>query len=796
MKKAKQVHRKKIIFRCISGAIFYLLFTIGVFGHQNISKASAAILRIKNHVTNETTNYTGTQVLYKINDEIIQTDYPGIIRPNGAAVGSYHEIFEAKLGTTSDYTEGKNDFTITYGPYSIQMTLGKTEALVNGKKQTMPNAPYLYSFQNKSETYLYVPTRFVAETFGFTYSWDSVAATASISRQNIIYDGKDKITYTGITPTFSINGCVVSSNRFPGYILEDVAFFEAEDYFKNSGMASYAYAEGSGLILLKKGEVLVRLVLDSPIAYINDTSYLLDAVPRLITPQNSSEARVYLPAKFVAEALGYRVLYQEATGNFEVTGSLPAKDNQDAPPSDVSGTVIPDTASYGKILFSHETNEQIIAHFKEQGYHVPAAISAYSCLNSDALYLKGIDFNNIRITDKTDVIEIEVAMCRNPFDRTAYYDTRNSYINYCYIAGSECLKIFIFKTKELSYYAYPAPDGCVVHFTDALTEARDNLKFIGVSEPSKDSDDTEIFSESEISQPLPEAVFSRNHFVIRFPKNIAPNSLVDVDEYDKNRFTISIPGNHMSFLAEQKAYNPVKSLKNFQINYNVSNNTTVITFNTTKIQGYAITVNGGYLAIKIADPTEIYDKIVVLDAGHGGIDPGTSRGNVYEKNINFNVVNQYAKEYFSNSDIKIYYTRTTDTKIALQTRADFAALVGADLFISFHVNAHSNSAVNGTSVYYSASNNQPNSSGLKSSVLANTLVNYLSKAWGTKNRGIISEKFVVVHNNSVPAVLVECGFITNDVDFAKIKDSSYQKKAAKAIFDAVNEIFEQYPTRR
>ena len=103
---------------------------------------------------------------------------------------------------------------------------------------------------------------------------------------------------------------------------------------------------------------------------------------------------------------------------------------------------------------------------------------------------------------------------------------------------------------------------------------------------------------------------------------------------------------------------------------------------------------------------------------------------------------------------------------------DFAAKVDADLFISFDVNAHSNSAVNGTSVYYSKSNNKTTVFGLNSSILATTIVNHLSTAWNTRNRGILPDKFVVVHKNSVPAVLVECGFITNDNDFAKIKDTS------------------------
>jgi N-acetylmuramoyl-L-alanine amidase len=272
--------------------------------------------------------------------------------------------------------------------------------------------------------------------------------------------------------------------------------------------------------------------------------------------------------------------------------------------------------------------------------------------------------------------------------------------------------------------------------------------------------------------------------------------ITDSDLYADKKFTISIPGYHIGFLSEQDVYNPIKTLDNVTFSYKASDNTTVITFKTSKIQGYAITVSGDYLGVQIADPPEIYDKIIVLDAGHGGIDPGTLRGSVYEKNVNFNVTNIYAPEYFKDSDIKVYYTRTTDTKIALQTRADFAASVGADLFISFHVNANSSASANGTSVYYSSSNNRTTASGLKSSVLAKTIVDRLSAEWNTRNRGILTEKFVVVHNNTVPAVLVECGYITNNNDFEKIKSTTYQKKAAKALYEAVIEIFDKYPTGR
>lgn len=804
MKRTKELHKNRDK-RFIQGFVLCLISIIIATGGSNSDcyTANATTYKLYNHVTMDSYTYSGTAVKYTINGKVLTTDYPGLILENGAAVGPYKEIFEKSLGVTSDYVEGKNSFSIFYGPHTIKMTLGNTEAIVNGKKQNMNNAPFVFSFQNSTDTYLYVPTRFVAETLGFDYNWDSTTATASIQRTNRIYDGNSAISYTGSTPHFSFNGKVIVSETYPGYFFDNIALFDAKEYFQKTGLAAFTYAEGSGLIVLKASDCVVRLVVDSPVAYINEEAYLLDTVPRLITPQGAATPGVYVPARFVAEALGYTVYYHKANETLRITGELPkatppvsnqGKDNV------ASDSVVTDTESYGKVLFSSETHEQILSHYKKLGYRVPEALSAYSCLNSDAFYIKGVNENDIRITDKTDVIEVVINGYRYPNTGKLCYNPDAAYLNYCYISSTDTIniKLMIIKTKDLHYYTYSAPDGCVIHFTDTAGMYRDYLSFTGTSdsEPDTESDTTDILDRDETTEVLPEAVFSREHFVIRLPEGIKPHDIKDFDDYHNKRFTVSIPGNHMTFLSDQDTYQPINTLKDVRFSYKVADDTTVITFTTTKIQGYSLTVAGGFMAVQIANPGEIYDKIIVLDAGHGGIDPGTLRGSILEKNVNFNVTNVYAPEYFKDSDIKVYYTRTTDTKIALQSRADFATSVEADLFISFHVNAHSNAAVNGTSVYYSSSNNKTSASGLKSSILAQTVVNHLSKSWNTKNRGILTEKFIVVHNNKVPAVLVECGFITNESDFQKIKDTAYQKKAAKALFDAVTEIFDKYPTKR
>ena len=782
---------QKTVTKLVGLVFTVIICLIGTNGSANYAEASSFV--VNNYITMDRYTYTGTEVTYEVNGKKLTTPNPGLILQNGSAVGPLKEIFVDTIGVISDYTDGKNTFTVTYGTTTVKMTLGNTEAVVNGKKQTMQNAPYLYSFQDSDKKQVYVPTRFLAECFGFEYTWNSTTAVASIQQPNYIYDGTQKVNYTGDFPKFYLDNSNVSNELYPGYIFDELAFFAAEEFFKNTKLASYYYDEGSGLIWLKNGENTVRLVVDSPIAYCNDTPYLMETVPRLITPNTSAKATIYVPGQFVAEALGYKVSYKKGTTRLYVTGGSADSFGEEEVP--LSPDAILDTASYGAELFSYDITEKDSDSAKNEALSALSKVAAYSCVNSDALYLKGIDAEKISIVDKSDIIEIHFSGYQNPVGGKLFYNPDASFLNYCYFSTADTLKILIIKRKDLQYYTYEAPNGCVIHFTDSVGMYQDSLRFMDPS-GGLDTEDTDILSKEESAAQLPEATFSRNQFVIPLPDGLKPTSIVDTDEYYKNRFMLAIPGNHLAFLTEQPVYNPVSTLKNVQFNYKAADNTTVLTFNTTKIQGYSFTVKDGFLAVTVANPSEVYEKIIVLDAGHGGIDPGTSRNNVLEKNVNFNVTNKYAVEYFKDSDIKVYYTRTTDTKISLQERAAFAQKVDADLFISFHVNANNSSSVQGTSVYYSSANNKASASGLKSSVLATSIAKHLSNAWGTRNRGILSEKFVVVHSNTVPAVLVECGFITNNSDFAKIKDASYQKKAAKALYDAVTEIFEQYPTKR
>ena len=187
--------------------------------------------------------------------------------------------------------------------------------------------------------------------------------------------------------------------------------------------------------------------------------------------------------------------------------------------------------------------------------------------------------------------------------------------------------------------------------------------------------------------------------------------------------------------------------------------------------------------------------LIVLDAGHGGKDPGAERENIYEKNINLSIIN-YTEELFKNSDIKVYCTRIDDTYLTLQERVDFVQEVCADMFVSLHINANVTTSVYGTEVYYCSENNNALENGLTSKKLAQALANKVYAAMDTKLRGVINNDYFVIKNNSVPAVLIELGFISNKTEREKLINKTYQQKSAQAIFESIVEIFSAYPTGR
>lgn len=167
-------------------------------------------------------------------------------------------------------------------------------------------------------------------------------------------------------------------------------------------------------------------------------------------------------------------------------------------------------------------------------------------------------------------------------------------------------------------------------------------------------------------------------------------------------------------------------------------------------------------------------SIICLDAGHGG-EPGAVNGSKYESVATLDIAFKVGAE-LENKGYEVVYTRTNDKHITLGERCAISNNKGANAFISIHLNASTNRNAHGIETwhYYKV--------GDKTKELANNIQNALIKSTSATNRGVkTTETLYVLKHTIAPAVLVECGFISNNNESELLFNEDYQDKIAHAI---------------
>lgn len=224
-------------------------------------------------------------------------------------------------------------------------------------------------------------------------------------------------------------------------------------------------------------------------------------------------------------------------------------------------------------------------------------------------------------------------------------------------------------------------------------------------------------------------------------------------------------------------------------------------------------------------------KTVVLDAGHGGKDPGTVHGKYYEKDVTLNVALSLGKMINENyPDVKVIYTRSTDVYVTLNDRGKIANNAAADLFISIHVDAidGTSATATGATTYVMGLDKQnsnldvamrendvivmeedytttyegyiPGSSESfiifslmqyayqeQSMDFAEIVQNHYTRSTPMRDRGARQAPYLVLWNTSMPSVLTELGYMSHSEDRAFLVSQKGQQTMATALFNAFSE---------
>lgn len=191
-------------------------------------------------------------------------------------------------------------------------------------------------------------------------------------------------------------------------------------------------------------------------------------------------------------------------------------------------------------------------------------------------------------------------------------------------------------------------------------------------------------------------------------------------------------------------------------------------------------------------------KIILIDPGHGGIDSGAvSKDGVMEKEINLKI-GKKLKDKLLKKGYKVFMTREEDKGLYtpggrirkkkvedLGNRCKLKESTKCDMFISIHLNMFPQSKYCGAQVWYSKNENSKKLAG----ILQNNLISDLDKDNNRKEKAALNSYKVLRGNNSIPSVLVECGFLSNTEEKNKLLKDEYQDKIAESIAKSVDDYY-------
>ena len=172
----------------------------------------------------------------------------------------------------------------------------------------------------------------------------------------------------------------------------------------------------------------------------------------------------------------------------------------------------------------------------------------------------------------------------------------------------------------------------------------------------------------------------------------------------------------------------------------------------------------------------IKDKII-LDAGHGGTDYGAIREGINEKDITLDIT-QRVDAILQTKGYRTALTRCNDTYVSLEERVEYSENESPELFVSIHVNSSVSSDPNGIETHYYHDYSKD---------LAEIIHKHMVKEVDSKDRGLFKSKFYVINHTTVPAVLVEIGFLSNDTERNELLTEKRKQKTAKAIAEGIIE---------
>ncbi len=668
------------------------------------------------------------------------------------------------------------------------------------------------------------------------------AAFAARVDMNLVYDGVSH-KYSQEEIKITLNGNQITNFVVPPVSIDGRTLVPARSVFESMGAEVVWNADTKEVYVMRNNDLVV-LQINNVTGTKNGTNFTMDVAPKIVNDYTM------IPVRFVAEALDCYVGWDDPSRTVIINedGKAPAEETPNLPsnpsgggtqtPSGseitVNSVTVPDSSAGSFVI--HATGEiekfETIAvsdnRLAVDIYYANMGISNTNITVENNAYVSGIRSAQNQVTPvkiTRVVFDLKTSSGYNAVlgsDKKSVQISfeKNTVYNLSAEGGSkvDTVKITGTTVPSMNISTSTSPNSIVIDIPNSESNlvseyAASGLNFIkSIKTSQPQANTTRVIleipdnMEYETAEEGTSAVIrvykstlenmsydtQNRTLTLKKEKGLAINSVIHNDNYLNKQYTLTLPGDYSDvygygYLKINDAYVSTVEVKNS------STGNTEFTFNENQICVLKVSEDSNNIYIQILNPKEVYNKVVVIDAGHGGTDPGTNGNGLVEKDVSLDIMLRVYSLLEANPDIKVYATRLTDTYPTNQSRIDMANL-SADLFVSIHQNAATNNPVpNGTETLYKPVNG---SGQLTNKIAAQFMQTNIINAIGTTDRGIkVRDDLLVLNQAKVTAVLIECGFLTNAEDASRLAQDEVRAKYADAIYTSIVQMLSQYSTR-
>jgi len=495
--------------------------------------------------------------------------------------------------------------------------------------------------------------------------------------------------------------------------------------------ASVDWDQPTRTAVIVRGQQKLQLTVGSTKAVLNGKQVQLD------TPPVMKNQRMLLPLRFVGESLGVTVGWEESTRTVI---------SNETPQTELNGQKAPDTLKFYQLDDTYYVSAQAVA---------------------DQFGLKDHVWNRPERGRTIDgKLTLPLAQVEAELGGTFAWDQKKNQV----------------KIERLSYLKDVAADGESVHIETTLPVGAEALVLNGPHRIVLDLPhtvlDEDLLPQSygyQSSVDKKEDVTSESNAKAKDEKKSESDEPGDEDATDDEAADEEA--------ASVKAQNALIADLRFS-QYQSAPNTVRIVIELNQKSKYNLTFTKDGIEVKLIPQPLKTGFLIVVDAGHGGKDPGALgiSGN-HEKDYTLAVANKTVELLKQYPEFQVVPTRSTDVFLELSERVAIANDMDADLFLSIHANSFSNPNSGGTESFYYNAN---------SKVFAQVVHKHLQGATQFMDRGVKASGFYVIKNTKMPAVLTETGFLTNPNENSKLTSPEFQEKIAQALVAAIREYYQSY----